>query len=982
MESGAQSDIGTWKELSRLLDTGLALDAGQREAWLAGLPAAHAALLPQLRRMILRSAGGDDSFLQKPVALAGILGSIESADDQPGDVIGPYTLIRRIGAGGMATIWIAEKSDGTLRRQVALKLPISVWARGLAERMRRERDILASLEHPNIARLYDAGVTEQGRPYLALEYIDGLPIDAYCQKHRCDIQARLQLFLQVANAVSHAHGKLVVHRDLKPNNILVTPAGEVRLLDFGIAKLLETDVGDPDARDSNLTRLGGRALTLDYASPEQIRAERVTIASDVYSLGVVLYELLTGRLPYKPRRRSQGAVEEAILEQEPPLASKVAEPPVARMLRGDLDVILAKALKKRIASRYASVESFAADVSRYMAGEPVLAQPDSTWYRTRKFVRRNAGAVAACAAIFLAIGAGSALAVWQARVARIEAARAEEVKRFVASIFSNAKPRERSGGAVLAADLLTAASARIESELAGNPRAAAELGVIIGESFGELGLRRNGEPVLRMAVDRAERELGPRHPITLRGKVQLGAVIKDWDPAAAEALIDQVIVDAARALPESADSLEGALTNKAFIAARRNDEAGAYRSMREAVSVAEKYLGNHSESAIFNLGFLANLYGKFGRKAEQLQAASEAMQRAKTAFADRRPHIILAAAERFYASALRENGRPGDAVPILRQALADQMRLDAVETLRVRNAVSDLALALHDAGETREAIELFRRVVGMEVRQNNFESMERVEFGIQLVESLIDARMAAEALAEDLRVEALLSRLPPRRPDERAADVLRRAQILALQGKGTQSDRLAAEAAGLAGVASPALRVRAMRIAAFNERLQGHPELADDYINQALHIARGGTDTGAEAIWLPVEHGMSLLRQGKADAAHTEFAKCLERFRQQQVRPSVKVSDCVLGAARSHLALGRADQAAKLLTELAADWQRTYPSSGWHGEVMFWLARAEYQLGNTVQAADIDARARRFLRNSPIPSHASLLASRNQRPAR
>ncbi len=265
---------------------------------------------------------------------------------QAGMLVGPYRLLREIGTGGMGAVWLAERADGMLKRRVALKLPRLAWdIPGLAGRMERERDILAELEHQNIARLYDAGVDAQGRPYLAMEYVEGRPLDVYCREHGLGVQERLGLFLQVARAVAHAHARLVVHRDLKPTNILVTSDGSVRLLDFGIAKLLEGEVGRESANESLLTQLGGRALTPDYASPEQIRGQAITVAVDIYSLGVVLYELLTGERPYKVA--SAAMLEDAVVRLEAPLASSVAHDKArARELRGDLDTIVAKALKK------------------------------------------------------------------------------------------------------------------------------------------------------------------------------------------------------------------------------------------------------------------------------------------------------------------------------------------------------------------------------------------------------------------------------------------------------------------------------------------------------------------------------------------------------------------------------------------------------------------------------------------------------------
>ncbi|MGH8240395.1 MAG: serine/threonine-protein kinase, partial [Steroidobacteraceae bacterium] len=289
-------DIASWSDLERLLDEALDRPAAARAAWLDSLDSQFDALKPQLRALLARAAEVETSdFL---ATLPSVALEATPATDESGRTIGAYRLVRELGRGGMGSVWLAERVDGLIDRPVALKLPHLIAHSGLAERMARERAILAALNHPHIARLYDAGLGDDGQPYLALEYVAGRPLDVHCRSgdngQPLDLRARLRLFLQVVNAVAYAHGKLIIHRDLKPANILVTAEGEVRLLDFGIAKLLEDGV----AHDSALTELGPRALTPDYASPEQIRGEPLTVAADVYALGVLLYELLTDRLPY------------------------------------------------------------------------------------------------------------------------------------------------------------------------------------------------------------------------------------------------------------------------------------------------------------------------------------------------------------------------------------------------------------------------------------------------------------------------------------------------------------------------------------------------------------------------------------------------------------------------------------------------------------------------------------------------------------
>jgi serine/threonine-protein kinase len=413
----------TWPLVSALLDEALSLPLAERAAFIEALSGERAALRDTLRALLAQPAAIEtDAFLPQLTgafdAQARELEDASQADRAgltelaAGVAIGPYRLLRPLGEGGMGSVWLAERADGSLKRQVALKLPRLAWGRGLAERMAREREILASLEHPHIARLYDAGVDQHGRPYLALEYVEGLPIDAEATRRSLPVPQRLGLLQQVCAAVAFAHSRLIVHRDLKPSNILVTGDGQVRLLDFGIAKLLEGD----RAQETQLTQMAGRALTLDYASPEQIKGEPIGTASDVYSLGVVAYELLTGRKPYKLKRGSAAELEEAIAQADVARASEATtDPALRRALRGDLDAILNKALKKDPAQRYPTVDAFAQDITRHLNSEPVSAQPDAFAYRAGKFLRRYRLQAAAGGVVMLSLGAGLTVALWQAQ---------------------------------------------------------------------------------------------------------------------------------------------------------------------------------------------------------------------------------------------------------------------------------------------------------------------------------------------------------------------------------------------------------------------------------------------------------------------------------------------------------------------------------------------------------------------------------------
>ena len=397
--------------MSRLLDEALPLDEAGRRLWLADLSPEYQSLAEALRAALLPEK--TQSAEVQSLEMLPDLQDVDAAGGlQPGANVGPYELLRSLGAGGMAEVWLARRADGAFKREVALKLPLlSLLRQDLAQRFALERDILASLEHPHIARLYDAGIDDSGRPYLAMEYVQGQPLTDWCDAHRLALSDRLKLFLQILEAVRFAHEKQVIHRDLKPSNILVTESAQVRLLDFGVAKLLEGDEADK----TPLTSIYGRALTPDYASPELLRGDPVDARSDVYSLGILLYELLTGSRPYRLKSAaSMGLLEQAIgsLEIEKPsvlhsLAASADRAPLneayARQLRGDLDAIALKALDREPSKRYQSAAAFAEDIERYLAGKPIQALPARITDRLWKFALRNRSAVAVAATALAAI---------------------------------------------------------------------------------------------------------------------------------------------------------------------------------------------------------------------------------------------------------------------------------------------------------------------------------------------------------------------------------------------------------------------------------------------------------------------------------------------------------------------------------------------------------------------------------------------------
>ena len=427
-----------WRQVKLVLEQAIALAPDQQPVYLDQACSGDAELREEVSSLLKSHQQAGSTFLSKPVVDLKSAVTTDSPSSRVGRRVGAYQIIEEIAHGGMGEVYRAIRADGEYDRQVAIKLVrVGFDTPELLERFRHERQILATLQHPNIAQLLDAGTTDEGVPYLVMELVDGVPIDGYCESKGLGVHERLQLFLQVAMAVEYAHQRLVIHRDIKPSNILVTADGVPKLLDFGIAKILDPIAG------AEATVL--RPMTPEYASPEQVRGDVITTATDVYSLGVVLYHLLTGRSPYANGTRTPLELVKAICETEPERPSAAADATtlhlpadnspeirgpanaarLKRVLQGDLDNIVLKALRKEPARRYASVEQLEQDIRRHIDGLPVSATPDSASYRIRKFTLRHRTGVAAAALVVLVIASGVATTLWEARVALQERARAE-----------------------------------------------------------------------------------------------------------------------------------------------------------------------------------------------------------------------------------------------------------------------------------------------------------------------------------------------------------------------------------------------------------------------------------------------------------------------------------------------------------------------------------------------------------------------------
>ncbi len=523
-----------WEVVSALLDELLDADDAQRAARLRQLRAENPALADRMETLLAQHvAVQDEQFLEHsaidPFKLADLIGRTFAG----------YTLERQLGHGGMGSVWLARRSDGRYEGQAAVKLlNLGSLGRSGAERLRHEANALAKLSHPNITHLIDAGVVE-GQPYLILQYVEGEPIDLYCDARQLSIEARLRLFLQVLAAVSHAHGRLLLHRDLKPSNILVTKDGTAKLLDFGIAKLLERE--SQTAPPSDLTRLGGGAMTPEYAAPEQMQRAEVTTATDVYALGVLLYVLLIGRHPTAsatgtPIEQMRALVEaeakrlsDAALDSYPEIAQLRGTSPLqlTRALRGDLDNIIAKALKKAPAERYGTVDAFARDIQNHLSDEPVTARPDSRVYRLGKFVRRHSFAVAAVSLIVLVLIAGIVGTTWQALearrqraeataqaresarqrdVAQYQAARAEASSEFMSLMLEEVGP---GGKPLTPIELVDRGVQLLDLRYSGEPQFAARMLLQMSRRYMDLGNTEKQSEVLERALVIAKEQNNP-----------------------------------------------------------------------------------------------------------------------------------------------------------------------------------------------------------------------------------------------------------------------------------------------------------------------------------------------------------------------------------------------------------------------------------------------------------------------------------------
>jgi serine/threonine protein kinase/tetratricopeptide (TPR) repeat protein len=842
-------DRGRWLRASGHLDRVLELPPQSRDAAVAALreddpesAADLAALLDEHRRLTAEGFLESAPPLQpRELPIAGI-------------TLGAYTLTSRIGHGGMGTVWLASRSDGRFEGQAALKLlNAALVGRSGEERFKREGTILARLTHPNIARLIDAGVSNTGQPYLVLEYVDGRHIDQFCDEERLGVEARIRLFLDVQAAVAHAHASLIVHRDLKPSNVLVTAGGQVKLLDFGIAKLIE-DEGQPAA--TLLTPESGSAMTPKYAAPEQVAGGAITTATDVYALGVLLYELLAGHHPAGAAPKSPSDFVKAVTEIEPvrlssavhssaspeiaaALASKRGTTPerLRRLLRGDLETILGKALKKNPLERYSSVTEFADDLRRYVDHQPIAARPDSVSYRAMKFTRRHwRGVAATAAAVVLFVGL---IGFYTARLAaerdraRLQADKASKLSQLLTSLLIRADPyRTPDAREPTVQSLLDIGAERIARELGDQPDVQAEMFTVIGRTYARMGVQAKALPLLEQALALGRRVFGSNSVRVAQSLNDLGVLQRQLgNLAAAEPLLVESLAARRRLLGNDSNDVAITLVELARVLKDRGRSAESEAPSREALAIRRRIFGEEHRETATSKNDLAQLLLDRGDV-----AGAEPLLRENLATCERLlgpDHPNTSAAKSSLAHLLIAKGDAATAEKLLRESLAIDGHVFGEEHTEYAISLADLADAVEVRGRLDEAESLRARAL----------EIARPRFGDQHPRvATMELNLARVQIARGhgAATESVLRRVLDVRERILRADDWRVAQAKSLLGASLLAQGRDAEAEPLMVAADDGLRpvpgpqgaervANRARLATLHGKLRRPPQVVDAY---------------------------------------------------------------------------------------------------------------------------------------------------------
>lgn len=728
---------GVMRAVEELFQEACDLPPEQRQAYCDTACEQIRAELPSL----LAAHVVDGSLIDRPPdgLFAGLdLKNISLAEDfRPGAQIGVYRIERMLAEGGMGRVYKASRADGQYRQSVALKV---VSFTPSVDRFLLERQILADLNHPNIARLLDGGITNSGNPYIVMEYVDGEPIDAYCQSRRLGIRERLRLFLDVCGAVEYAHRNRIAHRDLKPSNILVTNKGVVKLLDFGIAKLLQRDDSEPGTR----TVTGLRMMTPEYASPEQFRGGNVNALSDVYSLGVLLYKLLTGRSPYDLTGRTPGEQERIVCEMPPAKPSAVvgdgaaagfdlgAKGRLRGALPGDLDNIVLMALRKEPERRYLSVEALREDIQRYLTGDAVVATPVTLAYRTAKFVKRHQIFVIAASLLLISL-AGGVVATWQQKLKTDnQAAIAQAVNDFLrndllaqASASTQASPSTKPDPDLKVRTALDRAASRIVGKFDRQPDVEAAIRDTIGQTYRDLGQYSEARKHLQRALDLYRRVLGPENPETLKTMSRLGATV--WLQGKypeSEALLNQTLQIQRRVLgPEHPDTLASmnALANS-YSAQGNHAQAEALHS--QTLEIKRRVQGQEHPETLASMNNLAIDYDSQGKYAQAEALFNQSLEIKRRVLGPAHPDTLKSMNNLAYV--YRMEGKYAQAEALFNETVEIKRRTLGPEHPNTLLSINNLSATYYLQGKYAQAEALFNQTLEIKRRVLDPEHPDRL----------------------------------------------------------------------------------------------------------------------------------------------------------------------------------------------------------------------------------------------------------------
>ena len=787
------SNTRRWRRIEDLFYAALDLEPSARQAFLDDACANDPELRDELNSL-LKSSEQTLGFARRAVQE---VAQHETDGDTLADrYIGAYRLLRVLGKGGMGTVYLATRADDLYQQNVAIKLMHAsiATARSMRLRFSAERQILANLNHPNIGRLLDGGVTADGLPYLVMEYVNGIPIDAYCREHRLSTRNLIQLFLKVCAAVEYAHQNLVIHRDIKPGNILVTPEGIPKLLDFGIAKLLDGAIGPGDRTAST-----ERVMTPEYASPEQLSGKAITTATDVYVLGALLYELLCGVHPFQAKRKRPLELLAMICEQQPERPSKArraeeqgAYPADYRRFRDDLDDIVMMAMRKEPERRYESVALFATDLRRCLECYPVRAHADTWVYSAGKFIRRHkTGVIAATIVAVALIGFAIAQSV-ELRNTRRERDRADRITQFMTGMFKVPDPNEARGNTVTAREILDKASKEIDTGLRNDPELQAKMMYTMAVTYGGLGLDSRAQPLLERAVEIQQRVLGRGNPDTLRSMNDLARVLSNEGHYAEAEKLQRQTLDIQRQVlgPRNPDTLRS-MSDLARVLSNEGRYAEAEKPQRQILDIQRRVLGP-----------------------ENLDTLSSASNLAVT---------------------LRDEGRYSDAENLFRETLDKERRILGPEDPTTLTSMDYLAGTLTDEERYAEAEKLVRETLDIERRVLGPEHPNTLITMVSLAYTLMREGRYAEA-EKLVRVALDIQRrvLGPEHPDT-LGNIELEAIDISYQGRYGEAEKLFREAIQTAGKANqPDVLGRAWYSFACGAAIAGRRREALEYLGRAI----------------------------------------------------------------------------------------------------------------------------------------------------